>query len=288
MSQFIQTHWTSSGNNWSSVTNHTSHSIIKKTISHGDTSGHAATNQPWSPRGPRGRGGAQTRTPLILVTHKHGNRQCWATPAAGNEVWLFIYCCEVNSRGRVAPKRASVGYVSCEELQPQRTRFLGRRVLSPGISYGRRKGSAGPCHALDPTGKGRLAAFSWVLTNLSEPKPDTLLGPIDNWDSFSARSGTRGFRSLARWFPAAQIPKFAMLLKQDCSRVYRATQCSWPTLTIAPYCCWSGPRLVHRFCLCHLIMVISLWELQNIMVILTRRKCSNQVNEQLKEFICTW
>lgn len=116
MSQFIQTHWTSSGNNWSSVTNHTSHSIIKKTISHGDTSGHAATNQPWSPRGPRGRGGAQTRTPLILVTHKHGNRQCWATPAAGNEVWLFIYCCEVNSRGRVAPKTASVGYVSCEEL----------------------------------------------------------------------------------------------------------------------------------------------------------------------------
>jgi hypothetical protein len=69
-------------------------------------------------------------------------------------------------------------------LELQLTSFLGRRVLSPGISYGRRKGSAGPCHALDPTGKGRLMVLPWVLgfrsVNLSGPRPDTLLGPIDS------------------------------------------------------------------------------------------------------------
>lgn len=39
---------------------------------------HRAMLQPTSPGALEdpGGGGAQTRTPLILVTHKHGNRQC--------------------------------------------------------------------------------------------------------------------------------------------------------------------------------------------------------------------
>jgi hypothetical protein len=61
----------------------------------------------------------------------------------------------------------------------QLTSFLGRKVLSPAISYGRRKGLAGPCHALLPTGKGRSMVFPLVLAlrsvNFFESKPDTLL-----------------------------------------------------------------------------------------------------------------
>jgi len=196
MSHSIQTHW-------SNKRNHTETSHASQSIKHNVTWRHIRpcaqlTLEPLDP-GTRAIG---CMNQDASYSHRHT-----VIDNAGQHPLLqrrLVVYSEVSSRGKVAVTlKEGEHWICFLELQLQLTSFLGRRALSPGISYGRRKGSAGPCHALDPTGKGRLTVFPWVryfrsVANLSEPKPDTLLGPIDSWDSFSARSGARGFWSLAR------------------------------------------------------------------------------------------
>jgi len=101
---------------------------------------------------------------------------------------LVVYS-ELSSRGRVAVTlRQGALWIlflgastSAYEL-PWKESPITWRTSPMGAGRG---GSAGPCHALDPTGKGLLTVFPWVryfrsVANLSEPKPETLLGPIDS------------------------------------------------------------------------------------------------------------